>query len=104
MNAPVRTFPVANDFDDEVDVAVYGRLFRALEVSPIEGKPKALFLAARYAAFEIAQREQQARHDLYRIASETGLVKLIGKVAVRDLINTAFGATSPRRLNHADQR
>jgi hypothetical protein len=63
---------------------------RVIRFSPIENKPRLLFMMARDSAAWAAAVRQQAIDDTWELAEKLGLVGLLGPVAVQDVIATAF--------------
>jgi hypothetical protein len=77
------------------DVRIYASLCRVLEQAPIENKLRVFGLMAHYAADEISERRQQYIDDLWWVAEEVGLVRLLGVTDVQNALSDAFeGAPS----------
>jgi hypothetical protein len=77
---------------DEIDPAVEGfaSWSRVIAGAPIENKPALFGMMARDAAAWADAIRQQAIADMRLVASEMGLVDLIGVVAVQDTLMVAF--------------
>jgi hypothetical protein len=78
------------DYADELETRAYASLFRALERAPIENRLPIFRLAARFAAEQLDARRRQAVDDLWTIADETGLARLLGASAVQGAIAAAL--------------
>jgi hypothetical protein len=79
---------------EELDVRIYASLCRVLEQAPIENKLRVFGLMARTAASEISERRQQYIDDLWSVAEEVGLVRLLGATDVHNALTSAFDGVS----------
>jgi hypothetical protein len=77
--------------DDEFEVRMYSSLFRILEQAPIEKKLHVFRLVANFASEQIEARRQQVADDLWAIADNAGLIRLLGKTDVGAALATEFG-------------
>lgn len=79
---------------EDLDVRIYASLCRVLEQAPIENKLRVFGLMARYAADEISERRQQYIDDLWWVAEEVGLVRLLGATDLHNALASAFDEVS----------
>jgi hypothetical protein len=70
---------------------VFASWVRVIEGAPIENKPKLLAMMSRDARVYANSVRQQTFDDLWTIAEELGLVKLIGATSVQEAIAAGFG-------------
>jgi hypothetical protein len=91
MTAHVKIVTVCRE---DLDVRIYASLCRVLEQAPIENKLRVFGLMARTAASEISERRQQYIDDLWSVAEEVGLVRLLGATDVQNALASAFDEVS----------
>jgi hypothetical protein len=78
---------------DPVEVA-FASWVRILEGAPIQNKPSILAMMARDARAWADSQRLQAMRDLYFVAVQTGLVKLLGATHVKATILETFGGVA----------
>ena len=88
VNAPLR-----HQEGDPVELA-FASWTRILETAPIENRPRLLAMMARDARAWADNQRLQAMRDLYYVAVQLGLVKLLGASHVRAVIIEAFGGAA----------
>jgi hypothetical protein len=76
--------------DDQVEMA-FASWVRILEHAPIQNRPSILAMMARDAREWADSKRQQAMQDLYYVAVQVGLVKLLGATHVKATILETFG-------------
>ena len=69
---------------------MYASLCRVLEGAPAENKLPVFGLMARTAAADTAAYRQQMIDDLWHVATDFGLVDLLGVGAVQEALMAAF--------------
>ena len=72
---------------------VFASWVRVIEGAPIENKPKLLAMMSRDARVYSDSVRQQTFDDLWTIAEQLGLVKLIGTTTVQESIAAGFSET-----------
>ena len=76
--------------DDRTQVLLYQSLTRAIESAPVQNKLPAFGLMAKTAANDAAALRQQHIDDLWLVAGECGLVRLLGTASVQAALAVAF--------------
>ena len=84
-----------NSADDRAQVAMYASLTRVIEGAPIQNKLAVFGLMAKTAADEAAILRQQYIDDLWSVAGDVGLVRLLGTSAVGASLRDAFSGGRP---------
>lgn len=79
--------------DDQVEMA-FASWVRILEHAPIQNRPSILAMMARDAREWADSQRLQAMRDLYFVAVQTGLVKLLGATHVKATIFETFGGAA----------
>jgi hypothetical protein len=82
-----------NSSDDQVEMA-FASWVRILQQAPIQNRPSILAMMARDAREWADGQRRQAMHDLYFVAVQTGLVKLLGSTHVKAVILDVFGGAA----------
>ena len=82
-------YPDANEIkaiiaDDRARILLYQSLTRVIEGAPTQNKLAVYGLMAQTAANEAAAMRQRYVDDLWLVASEVGLVRLLGTVSVQE--------------------
>jgi len=76
--------------DDRALVLLYQSLIRAIEGAPVQNKLPAFGLMAKTAANDAAALRQQYIDDLWFVAGNVGLVRLLGTASVQEALAVAF--------------
>jgi hypothetical protein len=76
--------------DDRALVLLYQSLTRAIEGAPTQNKLPAFGLMAKTAANDAAALRQQYIDDLWLVADNVGLVRLLGTASVQEALAVAF--------------
>jgi hypothetical protein len=84
-----------NSADDRARVAMYASLTRVIEGAPIQNKLAVFGLMAKTAADEAAILRQQYIDDLWSVAGDVGLVRLLGTASVQGALAVAFSGDQP---------
>jgi hypothetical protein len=79
--------------DDQVEVA-FASWVRILEHAPIQNRPSLLAMMARDARAWADSQRLQAMRDLYFVAQQVGLVKLLGAPHITATILEVFGGAA----------
>ena len=87
MNAP---FSIPLPTREQFDIAMYASLMRVLLQAPVENRLAVFAMMARMAADDLIERRQQYVDDLWDVAEETGLVRLLGITAVQEVLSVEF--------------
>ena len=96
MTASTETIACRDGFADErAQVAMYASLSRVIEGAPVPNKLPAFGLMAKTAANEAAALRQQYIDDLWLVAGDVGLVRLLGTASVQGALAVAFSGDQP---------
>jgi hypothetical protein len=76
--------------DDKVWEITFASWTRVIQRAPIENKPKLLFMMSRDARAWSDAHRQRAVDDMWQVADELGLVRLLSTAHVQNLIAAGF--------------
>jgi hypothetical protein len=76
--------------DDKIWEITFASWARVIGRAPIENKPKLLFMMSRDARAWADAHRQQAIDDVWQVAEELGLVRLLGTAHIQNLVAAGF--------------
>lgn len=85
----------AQNIGDRAKVFLYQSLTRIIEAAPVQNKLPAFGLMAKTAANEAATLRQQYIDDLWSVAGDVGLIRLLGTASVQGALAVAFSGNQP---------